>query len=164
MGGNPAFERDVNLFREYQREFARRTLPDLSEASDEETHALMRRLQTLRGARNFQLAGVIMDERNYRNGGFLQEEGVSDLYAAEDRLEESLREQDKWYAPREIIRMRLECVQTDLADPIATTVTVKPPSGYEISISKPDARAILLSMGLTPATQKPYDPVWPQNR
>ena len=81
-----------------------------------------------------------------------------------ERLEENIRDQEgATYSAQELFNIRLEGVQEDLADPTAWNVTVKVPSGYEIAVSKPDARAILISMKIKPASTKAYIPLWPKN-
>lgn len=78
-----------------------------------------------------------------------QEEGYRPGRTRDDAksdLADSIRQQGAYYTPEELLGMRIEGVKRDLADPDEMYVTVKPPSGSEISITKQDARLILEPM------------------
>ena len=150
----------------YERELAKAILPDLSEATDDEMLILRKRLIQLgqiEGTYLFsQLEDIVRQEVDMRSLNELRNAGVADLKEAVDSVEEHLRNQGKTYSAQELLRMRLDQVQEELADPTETYITAKAPSGSEVTLTKPEARAILISMNIRPAEVKPYIPVWPK--
>lgn len=157
---------DLNLDR-YTRALAKKILPDLSDATDDEMLVLRKRLLEIArlggGYRFSELEHIVRVESLIRGKSDLGEEGVSDMDTAIERLNESIRDQGGPYSAQGLFNVRLEGVQRELSDPTFWNVTVKVPSGYEIAVSKPDARGILMSMKIKPAPTKAYIPLWPKN-
>jgi hypothetical protein len=135
-------------------------LPDLAGATAKQMDAMANRLRSFKNLELNYIARIVEEDLEMQTKGDQGEPGIGDLGIAKARLTEALRDQNAGYTPSEIMQVRLKGVQEDLADPTCSLVTVKPPSGYEIGVSKPDARAILISMGIQPAKTKPFVSLW----
>lgn len=150
----------------YERELAKAILPDLSEATDDEMLILRKRLfqlgQIERTYLFSQLSEIVRQEVDMRSSIDSRNSGVADLKVVVDSVEEHLRNQGKTYSAQKLLRMRLDDVQKELADPTEWYITAKAPSGSEITLTKPEARAILISMNIRPAETNPYIPIWPK--
>lgn len=149
-------------FSIFERNIAKFILPDLSEATEEQMDTMIARIRSFKDHELNRIAWLVEDEKEMRLIADRGEPGIADLTKARNYLRERLQEQNAGYTPGGFLQMRLEGVQSDLADPTISDVTVKVPSGYEINLTKPDARAILISMGIKPAPTKPYQPIWPK--
>lgn len=167
MDGDPFLDdepRDNGAYRDaFYQELARRVLPDMTDASPDDLAGLavsIRRAGV--NARLMWLANAVQTERAYRENGAPSGVEVADFESAERRVEDALRAQGSSYTPIDLMRTRLEQVQEGLAEPVEySTITVKPPSGFEIEVSKPDARALLLEAGIEPLAPRRYTPIWP---
>lgn len=167
MDGDPFHDeepRENGAYRErFYRELARRVLPDMTCASADEIRDMG--IQIDRAGNSIYhmwLASALRNEATYRRQELAFEDDISQLEAAKARVAEDLRQQGAAYDPASLMEVRLSSIQMGLADSTRKSVTVKPPSGYEIEVSKPDARALLLSIGIQPERARPYEPIWPK--
>lgn len=166
MDGDPFLDeepRENGAYRErFYRELARRVLPDMKDASADEIREMGIRIDRAGNSLyHMWLASALRKEVAYRNNGLDSSEEVSPIEDANTRVAEDLRHQGAAYDPASLMEVRLSEVQMGLADSTRESITVKPPSGYEIEVSKSDARALLLSRGIQPAKVRPYEPIWP---
>ena len=166
LDGDPFLDdepRDNGAYRDaFYQELARRVLPDMTDASPDDLADLAVSIRRAgANARLMWLANAVQTERAYRENGAPSGAEVSDFESAERRVEDALWAQGSSYTPIDLMRTRLEQVQEGLAEPVDSTITVKPPSGFEIEVSKPDARALLLEAGIEPLAPRHYTPIWP---
>ena len=166
MAGDPFLDeepRDNGAYREkFYRALASRVLPDMKGAPVEEVMDLARQVDRAGNTvHHMFLARSVWNEVAYLKNNLNYGDEESDLAEANRRVAEELREQGAPYDPASLLELRLDGVQMGLADPTHRSVTVKPPSGYEIEVSKPDARALLRSIGIEPEKTRQYEPIWP---
>ena len=151
-------EFDQELF--YKRRI-KAVLPDLSVATTEQMLIVLDKIKANKDYRWLGIREKLECEIAFRLGLDKVDSGVADLATAKNHLQEKLEDQGAPYTPEEIVRIRLDMVQNELMNPAYREVTMKVPSGMEISISKPEARAILISMGIKPLDSSYYKPLWP---
>lgn len=167
----PGGEWDRQREDDWYAQIARKLAPDVSGLSDDELKKIIDRLH------GRDSSGAWLGDSTYQSGNlasqFLRElerrKGKKPSGPEIDPVEAVKQARASWAEeygstngadPIDVIGYRMDQVQEDLADPFAHNVTVKPAGGSEMGMSKPMARAILRSMGVTPAEERPMSSPW----